>query len=137
MQDWGCSMTDTTYNGWTNWETWCVNVHDYLPEEIIREDVRERLQEEMEEGNDPLDFLHDVTYTVSKGIREDFDETFANVETALQHAGYNEAMMLFVSDIFGGFASSVNWYELAGHIVNETWQEMKREMREEGKNAEA
>lgn len=85
-------MNDNIYNGWTNWETWKVNLHwgDYWAsdsglrsEPITAEEMR----------SDVEAFL---------------DEAFALLP---------EGRRLFISDMID--LSAVNWHELATHYEGE------------------
>jgi hypothetical protein len=77
------------YNGWTNWETWLVNLHY---EEILRELVKE--------------------YGIITG--QALKETFLScIEDDLQSNN------TFISDLINGSLGAVNWWELLNHYRDE------------------
>lgn len=80
------------YNGWTNKETWLVNMHYG---DIVQEQIKEAGHMEAEE------------------IRE-FVEHVA-LECEAMHCLPVGLLMDFINDSF----SEVNWYELAEHYVVE------------------
>ena len=60
-------MADNTYNGWTNWETWIVNVwidNDQKLSEYVGDMAREEVLKDKESA----------TYNLSKTLRKQFDE---------------------------------------------------------------
>jgi hypothetical protein len=81
-------MTDTTYNGWTNYATWRVNL-------------------EMFDGIEPREwFKTDDQYEMSKQLK-DFAE-----ELVTGDVGEGLA-----ADYALAFMADVNWYEIAGHLI--------------------
>lgn len=74
------------YNGWTNWETWITHMH-------------------MFDGLTARDINGSRTVTADD-VREYFNQWREDVE------GPNA----FVADIISGFASEVDWRELAIHL---------------------
>lgn len=85
-------MTDTTYNGWTNYATWRVNL-------------------EMFDGwdADQLDSLTmGDTYNLSKQLK-DYVEQFLS-DTNPQGLALDYAF---------AFLGEVNWYEIAQRMVND------------------
>lgn len=92
-------MTDNTYNGWTNKETWLVNAW-YL--------------DEMPEYYAEMDIYHVEAYDLKDnipGIAEEC-EALSQLRPGL--------LSDFISDAW----SEVNWQELADHL-NETLKEME------------
>lgn len=87
-------MTDTKYNGWTNYATWRVNL-------------------EMFDGFDPVEAwgLELETLTESELaalLKEDAEEVVS--ETATEGLALNYAM---------AFMANVNWHEIAGHMLED------------------
>ena len=82
-------MKDTTYNGWTNYATWRVNL-------------------EMIDGLDPSDFGTGLdSYDLGQALKDYADEILC------QGCGY-EGLVL---DYARAFLSDVNWREIAEHMI--------------------
>ena len=86
-------MQDQTYNGWTNYATWRVNL-------------------EVFDGFDPKDYFDnfDVTdiYGLSKCLEDYVDQVLFDCNTVEGLAG----------DYARAFLSDVNWYEIAEHLAD-------------------
>lgn len=96
-------MTDTKYNGWTNWETWATNLHFDCS---FEEDAQTCYDES--EADETFSREEKAAFALAERIQETVTE-FATSE------GYDKN--LFVQEIINGFLSSVNWYEVAkGYI---------------------
>lgn len=81
-------MSDTTYNGWTNYATWRVNL-----------EIFDNMDGEgFDLGQEAYDLGHDL-----KSYVEEFIEQSSESGLARDYA------MAFLSD--------VNWYELAKHMI--------------------
>ena len=87
-------MSDTKYNGWTNYATWRVNL-------------------EIFDGFDPREHftLADSDDSWMDDLAENL-KTFAD-EILCQGCGY-EGLVL---DYARAFLSDVNWYEIAQHLI--------------------
>lgn len=85
-------MTDKTYNGWTNWDTWSVNLHwgDYWGQLV--------------EDGDTV-----TADTMQSDVEAFIDEALASMP---------EGQRLFIGDWMN--LSAVNWHELAAHYELET-----------------
>jgi hypothetical protein len=84
-------MKDTTYNGWTNYATWRVNL-------------------EMFDGIDPQDDygLQDLdVYDLAKRLQEHAEELICDYK--------NETSL--AQDYALAFLSDVNWAEIARHMI--------------------
>ena len=93
-------MTDKTYNGWTNYETWCVKleIFDNIP---INE-------------FDGVDDAEPNIYDISQHLKN-LAEYY--VECECPQGGS------FARDYALAFLSDVNWYEIADHMVKEYIEE--------------
>lgn len=86
-------MTDNTYNGWTNWETWNINMwfdnsFNGMSADEIEEMVREHLSIEIEMGL-KADFLNNsLNVTNWQELAEAQDEIDESPEEKLR--GHNE-----------------------------------------------
>lgn len=96
-------MTET-YNGWTNYETWRVNL-------------------EMLDGMTPEDFGVDVRHV-------DLDEVYAQVTRLSESmASYVQEMVEqdakgFALDLALSFLNKVDWYEIAEHMIDDARAEL-------------
>jgi len=85
---------DTTYNGWTNYATWRVNL-------------------EIFDGFDPSeyysDFDADDVYGLSKCLEDYADQVLFECATVEGLA----------ADYARAFLSDVNWYEIAAHMLDD------------------
>lgn len=96
-------MNDKTYNGWTNYATWRVNL-------------------EMFDGFDPYD-------PPFPGVSNDKDSNVYHLSECLKE--YVEECLFthtndkpsLVEDYARAFLSDVNWYEIAKHIIEEYEEE--------------
>jgi hypothetical protein len=92
-------MTDKTYNGWTNYATWRVNL-------------------EIFDGNE-LDELFDLTLPVEqlRHVLQDY------VQGHIYEAGGGDGNIAV--DYALAFLSDVNWYEIAKHMIEDYKEEIE------------
>jgi hypothetical protein len=83
------------YNGWTNYETWLVNLW-------LGEDFRIYAEEQ------PDSFACDQ-YKLSQALK-DYTEETVQMDTGSVEGG-------LTVDLLNAALSAVNWYEIAGHYV--------------------
>ena len=86
-------MSDTKYNGWTNYATWRVNLEIFDGLEI----------EEM--------------FDLSLPVLQDYAEEVITMSVSDPHAP-NIAL-----DYALAFLKDVNWYEIAGHMIEDYTEE--------------
>jgi hypothetical protein len=113
-------MSETGYNGWTNHQTWCVNL--WLDnDEGTYNAVREYAQE-LAERIDP-----EAGFTVSDAVYDMADWLKSFVEDLAEDTcpGVIEGAS-FVTDLFGSALSDVNWDEIARNDVEEMVSELAR-----------
>ena len=88
-------MTDTKYNGWTNYATWRVNI-------------------EIFDGSDWVDLyptdLNDASGL--SGALKNYVEEYLTESAVCGEGG-------LVLDYAMAFISDVNWYEIAEHLIKE------------------
>ena len=90
-------MTNTEYNGWTNYATWRVNL------ELIN----------MDHYIDTYEDSNIDTYDLSKVLEEDIKEYVSST-----------ARDTIAEDYALAFLNDVNWYEIAKHITDEFEREI-------------
>jgi hypothetical protein len=92
-------MTDKTYNGWTNYATWRVNL-------------------EIFDGSD-MDVLFDLTLPVEqlRHVLQDY------VEGHIHESGGGNGNLAV--DYALAFISDVNWYEIAEHMIEDYKEEIE------------
>ena len=103
------SDKDTTYNGWTNYETWAVALW-IDNEQGTAERAREMTREYAEAPSiNKLTGRDQTAYQLGKAIREWVEEEMlpAIGEASLQ------------ADLLGAAVSEVNWYEIAEHYLSD------------------
>jgi hypothetical protein len=97
-------MTDKTYNGWTNYETWRVNLEVFDGFDFS----------EFNGVNDPVDPELVCIHTLAEALQEYADEAiFSGIR-------YDErAPSSLMEDYARAFLQAVNWYEIAKHMVDD------------------
>lgn len=106
-------MENREYNGWTNYETWCVNLHiscDEMMHDWLGVEASDSLNDEGV-GN---------SYKLAQKIKDHFEEAFADLE-----------LKGVFSDLLGSALSEVNWEEIAGTYVEVAELEWKEENSDE------
>lgn len=105
-------MTDKTYNGWTNYATWRVNL-------------------EIFDGLDPRDMgWHRMDkYDLSLVLKDYVEEMLE-----MQVEGKDGGMALIFSYAMS-FLADVNWYEIAGAMLSTYEDESEDEEEEETEDA--
>jgi len=96
-------MPDKTYNGWTNYATWRINLEVFDGMDAEEMDCFTRY--ETPNQSDVAEYL----------------EQYAN-DIIFTDCADNE----LVADYARAFISDVNWYEIAQHFIDE-WQELMNE----------
>jgi len=93
------TTTDTreTYNGWTNYATWRVNL------EIVS-DYASSMADDYPRYNEPFDML----ITLADHLKDMVEETIDSEDAGTLAASYALA-----------FVSQVNWYELAESVATD------------------
>ena len=94
-----------SYNGWSNYETWRVAL-EFFDDDHVRENYRHKPDE----------------YELSKALQDE-------VEGYLEEMGSGTGVVL---DYALAFVDSVNWCEIAEHLL-EGWEDEEDEEEEEEK----
>jgi hypothetical protein len=97
-------MADTTYNGWSNYETWAVSM--YLDGNYTGSDTYEQAIETVR------DALERSTFNVLSGQMNDRYEVSQALKDWVRGENENEDASL-AADLLGAAFDAVNWYELA------------------------
>lgn len=104
------TKTDTTYNGWTNYETWACAL--WIDNEQGAQDAYiERAQEVIKHPTYKNEFMK-----LDRRIVHELAEVFkAECEEAAEQWMGGQAS--FFADIFNAALSEVNWFEIAEHYI--------------------
>ena len=106
-------MNAKTYNGWTNYETWVVNMwmdnnegsYDYWRE------VAQEIHNNLEEPTNSLTKMDEAMYLLADRLKdyheEIKDEILGNVKLTSS----------VWADLLGAALSEVNWREIAEHLL--------------------
>jgi hypothetical protein len=97
-----------SYNGWTNYETWAVNL--WMGESS---DYWEELIQDVIEGEDLSD-VRALTYKISLVLKEQHEDDMPQTSGVF-------------GDLLSASLSLVNWYEIAEHIVEDALEEFNLE----------
>ena len=102
-------MTDTTYNGWTNYETW--NCKLWIDnEQGTQEYWRERARDIEPIENEYMDEPRRKVYALADELKGIFEQE------AEVHFG---AMIGFLVDITNAALNRVNWIEIAESLLDD------------------
>jgi hypothetical protein len=97
-------MTDKTYNGWTNYETWRINLEIFDGFDLS----------EFDGVNDPVDPELVCVHTLAEAL-QDYAEEIVFLDS---HIGGKTPSSL-MEDYARAFLADVNWYEIAKHMVDD------------------
>jgi hypothetical protein len=89
---------DKTYNGWTNYETWCVNLH--LSNEQSEQEYWEQLARDCLEADD-----YDAQFNLAGLMEEGVGEACPELPG-------------LYGDLIRASLSEVNWNEIAWHYID-------------------
>lgn len=109
-------MNEKTYNGWTNYETWCTNLW------LDNEEYTHSYCREVARDNCELHFVDNTEDEKLQAVRETEDtiKDFVESELIPQLQG-------LAADLLGAALSEVNWSEIAEHYVNDIWEDVREE----------
>jgi hypothetical protein len=108
-------MNRQEYNGWTNYETWVVNLwmdneegtYDYWRE--VAEDIyHNQTHEETFNGFSRMD---EAVCLLADRLKDDHEDRKDNI---LENAGLTSSVW---ADLLGGALSETNWREIAEHLL--------------------
>jgi len=101
---------DTRYNGWANYQTWCVNLwidNSRGDAEHWTEQAQECVQESI--ADEDADIRSCATYALSKRLEESFDDQ------KIDMAGVTGMF----ADLLDHALNMIDWYEIAQHYISE------------------
>ena len=99
-------MTDTKYNGWTNYETWLTNLHFECFE----------FTDEVDEGMFDDLSRDEVKSWISNYIQECVEQTaYEDIELGTPNR-------LFITDMIQSFLGEVDWDDIADHYIDDVMQ---------------
>ena len=106
-------MTDASYNGWTNYETWVVNLwmdneegsYDYWRE--VAEDVYNNEAEEQKHFTK----MEDAVAILADRLKDYHEDAKQEI---LERSGMESSVW---ADLMGSALCMVNWREIAEHIL--------------------
>jgi len=102
-------MTDTKYNGWTNYETWLTNLHF--------------------ENFEFEEFVDDGSFDLLD--RDEIKDWIANyIEESVEHCAYEylelgQPQNLFITDMIQSFLGEVDWHDIADHYCDDVYKWME------------
>ena len=106
-------MSNATYNGWTNYETWVVNLwmdneegsYDYWRE--VAEDVYNNEAEEQKHFTK----MEDAVGILADRLKDAHEESKQEI---LERSGMEASVW---ADLLGSALCVVNWHEIAEHLL--------------------
>ena len=142
-------MTDTKYNGWTNYETWLAALwigndegFESQADEIARECIRDAIDSEQ-------DRYENVSYATRLAAAEYlFRDKDSKYPAGSMNCGESLQAMLtdyvdcvdenklltsasFIADMFNAAMSEVDWREIGKHYIEDNLDEVLEEIKEE------
>ena len=96
------------YNGWTNRETWVLNVWDYFPYETVKSVLEEQIIPDKLNDRDSLDTLNTIATNLLANWMQDYFNEYVGEMLSTDVVGES---LGFLRDLIG--ANHINWRELA------------------------
>lgn len=106
-------MADTTYNGWTNYETWLVNL--WMDNEKGSQDFFREQAKEIYEDAAAKPYM-----TREEVARQRFADWLKEF-----HEENRPELPGVYGDLLGAALSAVNWDEIARHYIDAVLEEVK------------
>jgi len=108
-------MTTKNYNGWTNYETWLVNLwmdNDENMQSHLRQVAADEIEKAMVNSSDWMDAVEEATQALASAMQENHDEGCAEVTGVF-------------ADLLNSALGEVNWDEIAERMVSAAAEEME------------
>jgi hypothetical protein len=116
------------YNGWTNYETWCVNLwmsNDAGSDEFFREtaqDVYNEAEKETRKDGSTLFTREEVaTRVLADRLKDEHEERQSELTGVVD----------VFADLLGAALSEVDWYSIAEHYIDDVDKEDEESSEEE------
>ena len=103
-------MTNTKYNGWTNYETWLTNLHF---------DGSFDFTDDVEEGNLDLMDRDEIKEYIANYIEEWVEQS------AYEYLELGQPQNLFITDMIQSFLGEVDWDDIADHYCDDVYKAME------------
>ena len=113
---------DTTYNGWTNRETWLVGVHDFFDYEEIKEVLKDTVADQRAGYADRPDTLNkemELTLYLADWLEHEHEIIIHDRTWSLDS---------YVTDHLNGSIGRINWIEIANHYQEEIREALQQEV---------
>jgi len=106
-------MNRKEYNGWTNYETWVVNLwmdneegtYDYWRE------IAEEIHNDLEDPTNGLTKMEEAIHILADRLKDDHEEKKNDI---LENANLTSSVW---ADLLGAVMSEVNWIEISEHLL--------------------
>ena len=109
---------DKRYNGWTNYETWAVNLwmSNDQGSYSYSQEIAQEAYDEASAGDSYASQTREESATckLADRIKEDHEE-------GAHYAMENHSNVFY--DLLNGALSDVNWYEIAEHLIEDVEKE--------------
>lgn len=115
-------MTDKTYNGWTNYETWNVKLwmdNDQGSQEYWQEQAQ-AAWDATDDDEDEKERAEEAVSSLRETLKDEFEQAECDL---LETAGASASMW---ADLLGAAMSEVNWHEIAESLMEEVEKEVSR-----------
>ena len=99
-----------SYNGWTNYETWCANLWVYQDSGYWHEHAQDIAVQKDHDKDE-------ATYEMARVMESYYDEMSPDTDG-------------MYADLLSASMSRINWYEIAGHYVDEVLEDTSDEIEE-------
>lgn len=115
-------MADTTYNGYTNYETWCVNLH-LDNRQATQEEWQGEARAALEVAREDLEAVSDVPFD-DRRVRDDAVFILSRAMKDTFGGEMCPDVDGFYGDLLRAALSEVNWHEIAQHYIDAVLEEV-------------